>query len=59
MSKVSIYKNGPAVIEGDELVVFMPDGTEEKKNKIAICRCGKSKDGIMCDGSHVQDNAVW
>ena len=33
------------------------DGTEyEQRNRIVLCRCGKSKIKPFCDGTHVEAN---
>ena len=50
-------ENGPLVIEGVVRVVDhlgngfpIPPG----KDKVALCRCGQSKNKPFCDGSHRQ-----
>lgn len=57
MSKITIIKNGPAIIEGikelPNVILTEPDGLTQTRTKFALCRCGKSVDGILCDGSHV------
>lgn len=42
MSKLDVVNvaGGPAVV------------THEDGSKVAICRCGKSSNGVTCDGSH-------
>lgn len=43
----AIYVKGPIVIEA-------ADGTEyEVRNRVALCRCGKSENKPFCDASHV------
>jgi len=53
---ITLHKNGPAVIEttqGDPaFTVVREDATSEERTKVALCRCGLSKDGQYCDGSH-------
>jgi CDGSH-type Zn-finger protein len=56
--KITIIENGPALIETapftDE-IIYLKSGekVEEKKDKVYLCRCGKTKNQIgMCDGSH-------
>jgi CDGSH-type Zn-finger protein len=55
MVKVTIIKNGPALIESTSELIEI-SGTDIKPNddvnKIALCRCGKSSNGVYCDGSH-------
>jgi CDGSH-type Zn-finger protein len=56
MSKVTFYKGGPAVIEFPSSVQIVSDnGTPStKESVVAICRCGRSGDGMFCDGSHTK-----
>lgn len=55
--KVTIIKGGPVVITGDGVELVKEDGSTEIVAKIAICRCGKTKNDSRCDGSHRTDNA--
>ena len=52
--KVTILENGPAIIEAEEkLEILSPvPPTNEFTKKVAICRCGRSQNGVWCDGSH-------
>ncbi|MFA9239444.1 MAG: CDGSH iron-sulfur domain-containing protein [Candidatus Paceibacteria bacterium] len=50
-SKITIIKNGPAIIQSQENILI---NGESKGNTVAICRCGHSKNGIFCDGNHKQ-----
>lgn len=53
--KITIIENGPAIIQnGTESVVTLNE--ELIGNKIALCRCGKSSNGVHCDGSHSKKN---
>ena len=54
MIEVKLIKNGPILIKSEEGINVTD---EEGKitpcfSPIAICNCGKSKDGNFCDGSH-------
>lgn len=55
---IKSYKNGPAVIdfgfEGANVKTIEEDLSEDfvAGRFVAICRCGKSKEGLLCDGSH-------
>lgn len=54
MTTIKIIENGPAIIEG-EIAIFTSNEEEVadiRKQKIAICRCGKSTNQPYCDGSH-------
>ena len=47
-SSASIHVKGPIIIEA-------ADGTEyEVRNRVALCRCGKSRNKPFCDASHVK-----
>lgn len=53
MTNIKIIKNGPAIISsGDYLITIDGKMPEILTNMVAICRCGKSSNGIYCDGSH-------
>ena len=53
MAKITILQNGPAIIEDDNLIIQSPiPSLSEYTKKVAICRCGKSKNGVWCDGAH-------
>jgi len=49
--KVDVLKNGPLMIVG-EMEVKRSDGSTEKKDKAAFCRCGASDNKPYCDGTH-------
>jgi CDGSH-type Zn-finger protein len=42
--KVKALPNGPYLVES------------EAKGKVALCRCGQSKNKPYCDGTHVKSN---
>lgn len=53
--KVEVLKNGPYYVTGDvELVDAdgQPIPSKGKRGRVALCRCGRSKDKPFCDGSH-------
>lgn len=54
MIEVNVIKNGPVVIKSTEgIKVTDEDGKITPCfSPVALCRCGKSKDGVYCDGSH-------
>ena len=44
---------GPILVRGG-IPIESADGTlYEKRNRVTLCRCGKSKNKPFCDGSHV------
>lgn len=57
MAKIKIIENGPAIVEAPVITISLPDGSEvERKDIAAICRCGNSKEGVFCDGTHIKEN---
>lgn len=57
--KVTIIENGPALIDSDDYLliesgILPPKGLASFNKKVAICRCGKSKNGVWCDGNHAK-----
>jgi CDGSH-type Zn-finger protein len=54
MVTIRLRKNGPYVVEGDEVRVIDWDGVEHKPERlpIALCRCGASSQKPFCDGTH-------
>jgi CDGSH-type Zn-finger protein len=60
--KVTIIENGPAIIDSEDYLLIEsgtppPKGLASFTKKIAICRCGKSGNGVWCDGSHSKKEA--
>jgi CDGSH-type Zn-finger protein len=67
-AKVVVKKDGPYIISGGlplakEIVLVGKQGEPEfwkrekefpRKDVCALCRCGRSKDRIFCDGTHVK-----
>jgi len=51
---VRLRKNGPYVIEGDDVRVIDWNGSEYQSSRkpIALCRCGASTTKPFCDGTH-------
>ena len=56
MINIQIIEGGPAIITttNEALNIMAPilPGNEDSYMKVASCRCGKSSNGIYCDGSH-------
>jgi len=54
MTSIRLRRNGPLVIEGDDVTVVDWSGTpyEITRRPIALCRCGASARKPFCDGSH-------
>lgn len=54
---LKILDNGPVIVTGDFEIISIDSEVLEitdsqHTNGIALCRCGKSKDMPLCDGSH-------
>jgi CDGSH-type Zn-finger protein len=51
---VRLRKNGPYVLEGDDVRVIDWNGSEyhSTRKPIALCRCGASTTKPFCDGTH-------
>lgn len=54
MVTIRLRKNGPYVVEGDDVRVVDWDGVEYRSERmpIALCRCGASTKKPFCDGTH-------
>jgi len=53
-AKITCADNGPLIVEGlDNLTRLGTDKTYDTKERMALCRCGKSGNKPYCDGSHV------
>lgn len=49
---IGIPAGGPLCVKGGVLVESADDSTYETRNRVTLCRCGKSKNKPFCDGSH-------
>jgi CDGSH-type Zn-finger protein len=51
---IRLRKNGPYVIESDDVKVIDWNGAEYRfdRQPIALCRCGGSTNKPFCDGTH-------
>jgi len=51
---IRLRRNGPYVIEGDDVKVVDWNGAEYQvvRRPIALCRCGASTTKPFCDGTH-------
>ena len=54
MITIRLRRNGPYVIESDEVRVVDWNGAEYQlgRRPIALCRCGASSTKPFCDGTH-------
>lgn len=54
MVTIRLRRNGPYVIESDQVTVIDWEGAEYliDRRPIALCRCGASSKKPFCDGTH-------
>jgi len=54
MTTIRLRRNGPYLIEDDDVRVLDWDGNEYPitRRPIALCRCGASTKKPFCDGTH-------
>lgn len=53
-TKVTILDKGPIIINSDNIeLIHQLGGTEQYKDKVALCRCGYSQNKPFCDGLHM------
>ena len=52
--RIRLRRNGPYVIESDDVTIVDWDGVEcvSARSPVALCRCGASATKPFCDGSH-------
>ncbi|MGH9021252.1 MAG: ferritin-like domain-containing protein [Acidimicrobiales bacterium] len=50
--EVGVLRDGPYWVTGGATVVMSDGRTLEVRNRMALCRCGHSKNKPLCDGSH-------
>jgi CDGSH-type Zn-finger protein len=54
MAGIKVRRNGPYLVEGDEVTLVDWNGAtyQVARRPIALCRCGGSANKPFCDGSH-------
>lgn len=54
MTTIRLRKNGPYVVEGDDVTVIDWNGLPYTPGRlpVALCRCGASTRKPFCDGTH-------
>ncbi|MEA2563003.1 MAG: hypothetical protein QOH06_4507 [Acidobacteriota bacterium] len=53
--KITVNKNGPFRVEGDDIQIVDPEGKPYGlggRTVVSLCRCGMSANKPFCDGSH-------
>jgi uncharacterized Fe-S cluster protein YjdI len=54
VDSVSLVARGPLYVRGD-ITLKLPDGTLVRHDtRLALCRCGHSKNKPYCDNSHIE-----
>ncbi len=51
VNTVRVARNGPYYVRGN-LDIVMPDGSVLNETRVALCRCGASKNKPFCDNTH-------
>lgn len=53
---IRLRRNGPCIIDGDDVTVVDWDGTAYPitRRPVALCRCGASARKPFCDGTHAR-----
>jgi len=50
---ITPYRNGPYLVRGDfDLLDEEGRVIETRRRTVALCRCGRSRLGAICDGTH-------
>ncbi len=52
VEEVRKYVSGPLWVKGNIQIVSKEKGEYEKRDSVALCRCGESKNKPYCDGEH-------
>ncbi len=54
MATITLRRNGPYLVEGDDITVIDWNGAAYpvERRPIALCRCGASARRPFCDGNH-------
>jgi len=47
--------SGPLWVKGNVEIESSNGKAYEKRNRVTLCRCGKSKNKPFCDGSHIAE----
>lgn len=50
---IGVSKNGPLCVKGGVQIESGDGSNYEIRNRVTLCRCGRSKNKPFCDGSHL------
>jgi len=56
VNSIEIQKNGPLYARGDIKITDMDGNILFRDTRLALCRCGASKNKPFCDNSHLEIN---
>lgn len=51
---ITIEKDGPLYIHGEVVIKDLDGNVVLEDTRVAMCRCGKSKNKPLCDNSHIE-----
>jgi CDGSH-type Zn-finger protein/uncharacterized Fe-S cluster protein YjdI len=51
-NRIALFPNGPLLVKGDVRVVSATGEVLLEDTRVALCRCGRSGNKPLCDGSH-------
>lgn len=51
-NSATVTRDGPTYLRGDLALIAHDDTVAVRDTRMALCRCGASKNGPLCDGSH-------
>jgi len=52
MTRITVYPNGPFMVEGETTLVDKDGNAWPTAERFALCRCGASAKLPFCDGAH-------
>jgi len=52
-ASIGIPDGGPLCVKGDVEIISADGKSYPKRNKVTLCRCGKSANKPFCDGNHL------
>lgn len=54
MARITVRRNGPYLVEGDDVSLSDASGVAiaVERRPVALCRCGASENKPFCDGAH-------
>jgi CDGSH-type Zn-finger protein len=50
--KIGVEPDGPLWVQGGVRIESQDGSTYEVRNRVTLCRCGRSRNKPFCDGTH-------